>query len=574
MKPTKKETKPMKKTAFQLISSTRAIIAFIFLTLLSLQASAGTLLPNAKQIFFNTDGSPCAGCSVYHYIPSTTTFKDTYQDAAETILNTNPVITDSAGMALIYGTGDYRQILKDATAATIWDKPTSDVSAVGVIEFAGTSGGSANAQEVTASNFTSTNGQAIAFYAGFSNTTAATLKVNAGSPIAIRKGVSTGPSLLDGGEIITGNLVIVYYDSVGGYFQMVGNAALAQVNDENTFSGVQTFSASPVLSAGVSSAIGPLNTPCGRLTLTSGVSVLASDVTGATTVYYTPYNCNLISLYDGTNWNTVSFAEVSQTLADSTKSPSAAGVSQIYDMFGWLDSGTFRVTRGPTWATGGGSATARGTGAGSTALELVNGVWTNDFSITNGPSANRGIYLGTISTDANGANGQLNMMFAPAAAAGGTNNRIDIFNNYNQVPFVSVVRDSTDTWVYNTATWRPYNGAASNIKNRVTVVNGLAGGAHYTARALGVFTCSTGTTQVRIGVGIDSITAPSQIISGHGLISGTAPVSAEGSASVNLGSGSHFFQMLEKPETSTTTFYGDGGDPTDEQSGLFVWGMM
>jgi hypothetical protein len=85
---------------------------------------SGSLIPNAKQQFLDGNGNPLAGGFVYFYIPSTTTFKNTYQNAALTILNTNPIILDSAGEAIIYGNGSYRQIVTDVNGNLIWDQPT------------------------------------------------------------------------------------------------------------------------------------------------------------------------------------------------------------------------------------------------------------------------------------------------------------------------------------------------------------------------------------------------------------------------------------------------------------------
>ena len=45
-----------------------------------------------------------------------------------------------------------------------------------------------------------------------------------------------------------------------------------------------------------------VQSPNGRLTLTSGTPVTTNDVTAATTIYYTPYKGNAIQLYNGTNW--------------------------------------------------------------------------------------------------------------------------------------------------------------------------------------------------------------------------------------------------------------------------------
>lgn len=95
-----------------------------------------TLLPNAEQQFCDENGVPYAGGQVFHYVPGTTTLKDTYQDPDGTILNTNPVVLDSAGRAIIFGTGAYRQILFDNAMNMIWDRltnaPVPD-SAIGAI---------------------------------------------------------------------------------------------------------------------------------------------------------------------------------------------------------------------------------------------------------------------------------------------------------------------------------------------------------------------------------------------------------------------------------------------------------
>lgn len=84
-----------------------------------------TLLPNAKQQFLDTNGRPLAGGQVYFYIPNTSTFKSTWQDAGETTLNTNPVVLDSNGQAIIYGDGQYRQVVYDVHGNLIWDRLTA-----------------------------------------------------------------------------------------------------------------------------------------------------------------------------------------------------------------------------------------------------------------------------------------------------------------------------------------------------------------------------------------------------------------------------------------------------------------
>jgi hypothetical protein len=79
-------------------------------------------VPNGKQQFFDTNGNPLAGGSVTFYIPSTTTPKDTYTDSTGATPNANPLTLDGAGEAVIWGTGSYRQVLKDSLGNTIWDQ--------------------------------------------------------------------------------------------------------------------------------------------------------------------------------------------------------------------------------------------------------------------------------------------------------------------------------------------------------------------------------------------------------------------------------------------------------------------
>lgn len=83
-----------------------------------------TWVPPGKQTFIDDAGNPLVGGKVWHYIPTTSTFKDTYQDIGGTILNTNPVILNARGQAIIYGPGLFRQRLTDANNNEIWDRVT------------------------------------------------------------------------------------------------------------------------------------------------------------------------------------------------------------------------------------------------------------------------------------------------------------------------------------------------------------------------------------------------------------------------------------------------------------------
>lgn len=87
---------------------------------------SGILLQNGKQDFKDANGRPLSGGRVFFFEPGTQSPKDTYQDAAQTILNTNPIILDARGEAVIYGSGAYRQVLRDASLNQIWDQNIPD----------------------------------------------------------------------------------------------------------------------------------------------------------------------------------------------------------------------------------------------------------------------------------------------------------------------------------------------------------------------------------------------------------------------------------------------------------------
>lgn len=91
------------------------------------------ILPPAETTFWDANGVPLAGGSVQFYIPSTTTPKDTWTNSTGVTLNTNPVILDAGGRALIWGTGSYRQLVKDSLGNTIWDQVTNYTVAGGYL---------------------------------------------------------------------------------------------------------------------------------------------------------------------------------------------------------------------------------------------------------------------------------------------------------------------------------------------------------------------------------------------------------------------------------------------------------
>ena len=89
--------------------------------------ATGQLVPNGKAGFVDANGRPLAGGKIYFYSVGTSTPKDTWQDVNETVLNTNPVILNARGEASIYGSGAYRQVVRDASDVLIWDAVIPDL---------------------------------------------------------------------------------------------------------------------------------------------------------------------------------------------------------------------------------------------------------------------------------------------------------------------------------------------------------------------------------------------------------------------------------------------------------------
>jgi len=187
---------------------------------LALSASSAlaqsVLLPNGKQQFLDENGDPLASGTVGMYVPATLTPKNTWQDPTNSTLNANPIVLDSAGEALIYGSGVYRQIVKDVFGNTVWDALTAG-NAGPFPAWGGTSTGSGNAQVVAVSSFTATTGAQIAWKAGFSNSGSMTLTIGSNGPYTVYADTPAGPAALVGNEVRANNVYIATYDSgLGG----------------------------------------------------------------------------------------------------------------------------------------------------------------------------------------------------------------------------------------------------------------------------------------------------------------------------------------------------------------------
>jgi len=320
-----------------------------------------------------------------------------------------------------------------------------------------------------------------------------------------------------------------------------------------------TDTARAVTPAGLAAALASaVSDPQGRLTLTTNTPVMSADVNGTTNVRYTPYRGRLAPLFDGSAWKMHDFGgELVQTTTDTTKSPAAVANNSNYDIFLWNDSGTYRISRGPAWS----SSTSRGTGSGTTELEYVQGRLVNKQSITNGPAAQRGTYLGTIRSN---GSAQIAWKFG-AITAGGTAGYFGVWNYYNRVNCTTLVGESTDSWTYASTTVRQANASAGMA---CSIVCGMAEepiSATYHGRA----TNSTNGTGAS-GIGWNVTNAFSGTMTGVSFLAGNTLQAAMVARYADTFLGFLTVNAVEACTTaSSCTFYGDQGLPPI-QTGLFV----
>jgi hypothetical protein len=297
--------------------------------------------------------------------------------------------------------------------------------------------------------------------------------------------------------------------------------------------------------------LGTTFVPSGRLTLTSGLAILSNAVVAATGIIFTPYQGNQVPSWNGSTWTTAIFTEISEAFSDVTNSPAAAVANSLYDVFVWFKSGVATLSRSPVWT----NSTTR-----SLALSLVQGFYVNSLSITNGPAAGYGLWVGTFATDTSGATCTFNPQPAPASAGPATPGApvgawVGLWNTFNRVPIVANAQDSKASWTYATATWREADASANN---RITLI---AGGASSTGNSddpieYAYSTVASGVSSnfATLGVAIDSTTTPTTIsTNGSGSSDYTiSPVLDGGPFAI----GQHFLQAMEYASGATATLYG------------------
>ena len=257
-----------------------------------------------------------------------------------------------------------------------------------------------------------------------------------------------------------------------------------------------------------------------RLTLTTAVPVTTTDVIGATSIYFTPYKSNEIWTYYGAVWTRHTSAEISLAL-------SALTVDRNYDLFVYWN-GSALVLEHSIWTDNTNRATA---------IVRQDGVWCKNAALDRR-------YVGTFrSVAANQTNDNLYRRL--------------LWNADNRVERKIKATDATDSWTYNTVTWRPANNDTTNGTSRVEIVRGLDEDlvdvvvTNYNAN-------SAANGLVAGGVGVDSTTVNAADVMGGG--PGTAQALSHYSRYQGYpGIGYHYLQRLETGDGSgaTTTWYGD-----------------
>ena len=261
---------------------------------------------------------------------------------------------------------------------------------------------------------------------------------------------------------------------------------------------------------------GSLYKPTGRLTLTTATPVTTADVTAAGTLYYTPYNGDMLPLWNGTKWVPYSFSELSLSLAGYT-------ANKPYDIWVYDNVGTLALDK-TIWT----NDTTR-----ATALALQSGV-----KVKSGDASRR--YAGTIYTDAAGA------------ACTDSLIRRGVWNYYNRVPRKMGVREVTGH-TYSGA-WRKWNNSDTN--NLFTWVVGVAEDTiEYTTHSQ---LSQTGVEETQVyldGVGLDFLS----------LTTNPANDTASNSGLFVPSSGKHILQTWEYGDAASSGFL-------DNRMSLLVYG--
>ena len=271
----------------------------------------------------------------------------------------------------------------------------------------------------------------------------------------------------------------------------------------------------------------------GRLTATTGTPVTTADVSGATSIFYTPYIGDKIALYDGSSWNHRTFTQITISLSGFT-------AIKPYDVFAYDNSGTVTIET-LIWTNN----TTR-----ATALAYQNGVLSKSGATTRR-------YLGTVYINASGGQTEDTIL------------KRYVWNYYNRVARTLRVMDTTTSWTYTTATVRQMRGSTAN---QVNACIGVAEVPVSLSLRMGAQNSLAG-KNMWVGIGFDGTAAVATSQSSYS----TSPVgyyvqTLGAGVTIMPVAGFHWFTMLEWSSASgVTTFYGNDTATTPMRSGMSGW---
>jgi hypothetical protein len=267
----------------------------------------------------------------------------------------------------------------------------------------------------------------------------------------------------------------------------------------------QTGTTSTAVWTGITNTASPgavIPPPGGYLTTVSGTPIITADSISVTNVFYTPYTSNQIPIYNGTTFIATTFTELTLTLV------SAHAASTIYDFFVFNNNGIVTLVTGPAWSNSSAGTSARGSGAGTTQITRISGLWVNAVSMTarNGSTtytvpANQGLYVGSLSVDGSAGQVSCHRTF-------GQSRKFGIWNAYNRVPIYLKAGDATASWLQ-TASLAPING---NTANSLELFSGLqeeVADMRYASHAVTGLVSGGTTSAMKVAIGFNSTSTAS-----------------------------------------------------------------
>jgi hypothetical protein len=358
--------------------------------------------------------------------------------------------------------------------------------------------------------------------------------------------------------------------------------------------------------------LGGLNVTQGRLSLVTATPVMSTEQTAKTTIYFTPYQGNLISLYSGAAWYSIPFTEKSIKLTDAQSGATHNGTMVIDGLtdtsqliVGMAISGT-NVGGGSvivsidslTQITGSVNSTGSATNtitfkvpantaldifaynnSGTMKLEMVK--WTNTTTRATALTTQDGIYsktgaltrkyLGSVCTGATA--GQTEWTFGGTPSNPPVAGKLLLFNYYNRKEVAAMVRDSVADHGTN---YSSYDQAAGESAYQVNVMIGVSEGT-CSAEYFVTGAIDTNSANISVGIGINSTSTNSAINTSLTKIEDASYVAKSTCTAIwsgFLSTGFNYVAAIEKEGTGNASFFGAAGTGGGYQTGLRFNGVM